>query len=253
MAAGRPNLLYGGELASIKEKMSSASEPAQPAVALVDFPQYLAWKNFEPGAKVVHATRFWQLAGPNNFVAGPANYLRTFQLQSINAEQVKLWSGETFFDRYGKPKPPSEREVSYPAKFSPPPNTLINQPRHLQLLSSFDVASNLAMGVQPTSVPIETGEDTIEVNGRRIATHWESASYQYDASVWTNLKNCRLVVKVWSSDAVPTGLVRKTQEKTCSPPFGAGQVPRFMEETYLHSFEGFTMAAADVSKPAAAK
>ncbi|HEX6949441.1 MAG TPA: hypothetical protein VF127_07560, partial [Nitrospira sp.] len=252
MAAGRPNLLYGGELASIKELTSSPPAPEKGAVALVDFPQYLAWKNFTAGAKVIHATRYWQMAGPNSFVAGPINYLRTYQLQSINTEQAKLWSGETFFDRYGKPKPPSEREEGYPAKFAPPPNALVNQSRHAQLLAVFSGVSNLAMGAQPTSVPIETGEEMIEVSGRRIATRWESASYQYDASVWTDEKNCRLVVKLWTSEAVPTGLVRKTEDKTCSP-VGSGQVPRFMVETYLQSFEGFTMAAADVLTPATAK
>ena len=246
LAAGRPNVLYGGELASIKDMMTSPPEPEKPAVALVDFPEYLAWKNFTAGAKVVHATRYWQMAGQNNFTAGPVNYLRTYQLQFINAERAKLWSGETFFDRSGRPKPPSEREEGYPAKFTPPPNALVNQPRHAQLLASFSAGSNLAMGAQPTSTPIETGEETIEVNGKRIATKWESASYQYDASVWTDQKNCRLVVKLWTSEAVPTGLVRKTEDKTCSPA-GAGQAPRFMVETYLQSFEGFTPAVADAT------
>ncbi len=42
-------------------------EPEKPAAALVDRPEYLAWKNFRPGAKVVYAARYWNLAASNKF------------------------------------------------------------------------------------------------------------------------------------------------------------------------------------------
>jgi hypothetical protein len=119
---------------------------------------------------------------------------------------------------------------------------LANQSRAAQLLTIFHQAGNLAMGVQPDTGPIETGEDTIEVNGARMATHWESATYAYDASVWPTFKNCRLVIKLWTSDTVPTGLVRKTEDRTC--PLGRDQLARVMVETYLQSFEGFTPVAS---------
>ena len=89
---------------------------------------------------------------------------------------------------------------------------------------------------------VTTGEETIELNGARIATQWESATYEYDASVWPTFKNCRLVIKLWTSAAVPTGLVRKTEDRTC--PLGGDQLARVMVETYLQSFEGFTLTAS---------
>lgn len=217
-------------------------ESAKPAVALVDRPEYLAWKNFAPGAKVVYAARYWNLADPNNFVAGPITSLKAYQLRVINAEGVRLWFSEAPTDRYGRPMPPNEWEETIAAQYDANADPSANQPRSAQLLTAFHQAGNLAMGVQPNSGPIETGEDTIEVNGARIATQWESATYEYDASVWPTFKHCRLAIKLWTSDAVPTGLVRKTEERTC--PLGRDQLARVMVETYLKSFEGFTPAAS---------
>jgi hypothetical protein len=216
-------------------------EPAMPAVALVDHPAYLAWKNFAPGAKVVYAARYWTLADSNNFLAGPITSLKAYQLRAINAESVRLWFSEAPTDRYGRPMPPNEWEETIAAQYDSNVDPSANQSRSAQLLTIFHQAGNLAMGVQPNTGPIETGEDTIEVNGARIATHWESATYEYEASVWPTFKNCRLVIKLWRSDTVPTGLVRKTEERTC--PLGRDQLARVMVETYLQSFEGFTPVA----------
>jgi hypothetical protein len=217
-------------------------EPAMPAVALVDHPAYLAWKNFAPGAKVVYAARYWTLADPNNFLAGPTTSLKAYQLRAINAESVRLWFSEAPTDRYGRPMPPNEWEETIAAQYDSNVDSSANQSRSAQLLTLFHQAGNLAMGVHPNTGPIETGEDTIEVNGARIATHWESATYEYEASVWPTFKNCRLVIKLWTSDTVPTGLVRKTEERTC--PLGRDQLARVMVETYLQSFEGFTPVAS---------
>jgi hypothetical protein len=221
---------------------ATAKSAAKPAVALVDRPEYLAWKNFGPGAKVVYAARYWNLAGPNNFVAGPITSLKAYQLRGINAEGVRLWFSEAPTDRYGRPMPPNEWEETIAAQYDSNVVPSANQSRSAQLLTVFHQAGNLAMGVQPKPRPIETGEDTVELNGARIATQWESATYEYDASVWPTFKNCRLVIKLWTSAALPTGLVRKTEERTC--PLGGDQLARVMVETYLQSFEGFTPAAS---------
>ncbi len=217
-------------------------EPATSTVALVDHPDYLAWKNFAPGAKVVYAARYWNLAGLNHFVAGPITSLKAYQLRAINAESVRLWFSQAPTDRYGRPMPPNEWEETISAQYDSNVDPLAKQSRSAQLLTVFHQAGNLAMGVQPHSGRIETGEDTIEVNGARIATHWESATYEYDTSVWPTFQNCRLVIKLWTSDAVPTGLVRKTEERTCPP--GGNEHVRIMVETYLQSFEGFTPVAS---------
>jgi hypothetical protein len=217
-------------------------EPAKPAVSLVDHPEYLAWKNYRPGTKVVYAARYWNLADPNTFVAGPITSLKAYQLRVINAEGVRLWFSEAPTDRYGRPMPPNEWEETIAAKYDSTNDPFANQSRSVQLLTIFHQAGNLEVGVHPDPRPIETGEDTIEVNGMRIATHWESATYAYDASVWPTFKNCRLVIKLWTSDAVPTGLVRKTEDRTC--PLGRDPLARVMVETYLQSFEGFTPVAS---------
>ena len=218
---------------------ATAKIAAKPAAALVDRPEYLVWKNFRPGAKVVYAARYWNLTGSNNFVAGPITSLYAYQLRVINAEGVRLWFSQAPTDRYGRPMPPNEWEETIAAQYDPNIDPSANQSRYVQLLTVFRQAGNLAMGVQPKPRPIETGKDTIELNGARIATQWESATYEYDASVWPTFKNCRLVIKLWTSAAVPTGLVRKTEERTC--PLGGDQLARVMVETYLQSFEGFTL------------
>jgi hypothetical protein len=234
LAAGRPNLMYGRELDSMKEILNAVPEPEQPGVALVDFPPYLAWKNFAPGARIVHAQRYWQVSpmgGPP--VRGPVNYLRGFQLQSITPEKARFWFSETMFDRYGKAKPPHEREEEYPAKFTPPPGYV---PEDLLAPSG-----NLGWGAEAASSSITSGEETIEINGKSFATRWQTKSYTYNETAGN--RGCSLVVKVWISDTVPKGLVKKLDDVTCPKP-GMGQVPRFMVETYLDSFEGFTPVAA---------
>ncbi|MBH0177122.1 MAG: hypothetical protein HP491_04480 [Nitrospira sp.] len=221
---------------------ATAKITAKAAVALVDSPEYRAWKNFAPGSKVVYAARYWNLAGPNKFVAGPITSLHAYQLRVINAEGVRLWFSQAPTDRYGRPMPPNEWEETIAAQYDSNVGPSANQSRSAQLLTIFHQAGNLAMGVKLNTGPIETGEDTIEVNGTRIATQWESTTYEYDTSVWPTFKNCRLVIKLWTSNTVPTGLVRKTEERTC--PLGGDQLPRVMVETYLQSFEGFTPAAS---------
>jgi len=220
----------------------TSPEPAKPAVALAHYPEYLAWKNFAPGAKVVYAARYWHLTGPNKFMAGPITALQAYQLQAINAESIRLWFSQAPTDRYGRPMPANEWEETIAATYNPNDDPLANQSRSAQLLTIFPSAGNLAMGAQPNTGPIETGEDAIEVNGKRMATHWESATYGYDVSAWPAFRNCRLVIKLWTSDAVPTGLVRKTEERTC--PSGGTEHSRVMVETYLQSFEGVTPVAS---------
>ena len=234
LAAGRPNLMYSGELNSMKELLNTPQEPEKPAVALMDFPAYLGWKNFTPGAKIVHAQRYWQVpraGGPA--VPGPVNYLRGFQLQAITPDQAKFWFSETMFDRNGRAKPPSEREEAYPAKFTPPPGYMADDP--------LAPGGNLGWGAEPASAPIASGEETIEINGKSFATRWQAKSYTYNETA--SNKGCSLVVKVWTNESVPTGLVKKLDDVTCSKPT-FGQAPRFMIETYLDSFEGFTPVAS---------
>jgi hypothetical protein len=106
------------------------------------------------------------------------------------------------------------------------------------------------MGAEPASAPIESGEETVEINGKRIATRWQFKSYRYNASFRED--HCSLIVKVWISESVPTGLVRKTEDKTC-PSVQNRPATRFIIETSLESLDGFTPAVADASKPVVTK
>ncbi|HVY04647.1 MAG TPA: hypothetical protein VHB46_01600 [Burkholderiales bacterium] len=241
-AAGRPNVTSGAELDSIKGMVNRAPD----AVAtLVDFPEYLAWKKFGAGARVTYAHRIWQPATPGSdrLVAGAVDNLKALQLQFIDAEKAKLWISSTLFDRAGKPKPPQEMEQGYPAKFAPrdPARFTTTEAASLQ------PASNLAMGSEPASTPVESGEETVEVNGRPIATRWQSKSYRFNASSGEEL--CSFVVKVWTSDEVPTWLIRKTEDKAC-PAIQNRRAVRYISETWLDSFDGFTPATAVSSRAA---
>jgi hypothetical protein len=253
MAAARPNLHYFGELETLRKVLDgSLTFDKSPAPeTLVDFPDYVAWKKFKPGAKVTYTTRLWRLQrnrqGVESFVPQVQHH-HSYQLQSINTEQAKLWHTITIYNAYGAPNPSTDRELFYPAKYAPRPNPkpvsgLARQSTH----GSPVPTSNFGYGSVQTSAPVESGEETVEINGKRIATRWKSASYDYgdDASY----QGCRLIVKEWTSDEVPTGLVRKTEDRTCpiSTPFGAAG--RFVVETYLDSFDGFTPAVPDPSKP----
>jgi len=157
--------------------------------------------------------------------------LRMTQMTSIMISDFHLPTD--LRDRYGKAKPPSEREETYPAKFTPPSGYVPVDP--------LAPSGNLGWGAEPASTPIESGEETIEIKGKSFVTRWQTKLYNYNETA--SNKGCSLVVKVWTSEAVPNGLVKKLDDVTCPKP-GFGQVPRFMIETYLDSFEGFTPVAS---------
>jgi hypothetical protein len=54
MTVERPNLNYAGELSMLKKVLdgSMTVEKPKPTGPLVDFPDYVAWKKFKPGAKI---------------------------------------------------------------------------------------------------------------------------------------------------------------------------------------------------------
>ena len=122
---------------------ATAKIAAKPAAALVDRPEYLVWKNFRPGAKVVYAARYWNLTVSNKFVAGPTTSLYAYQLRVINAEGVRLWFSQAPTDRYGRPMPPNEWEETIAAQYDPNIDPSANQSRYVQLLTVFRQAGNL--------------------------------------------------------------------------------------------------------------
>ena len=245
MAAERPNLNYFGELVMLKKVLDGSltfKKPPAPET-LVDFPEYLKWKKFAPGTKVSYATRLWQpdrlsYQSPvrSNRLIPEMQHHQAYQLQSINDEQAKLWFTETSHDRFGNVKPGRDTEIFYQAKAAKPAKPAPDAPAP---------AGYGGVGAKRTSAPIESGEETVQINGKPIATQWQSASYEYDGYY----DGCRVIVKVWTSDEVPTGLVRRTEDKTCTGAQYGASNGRFISETYLESFDGFTPAVPDPSKP----
>ena len=251
LAAERPNLIGPDELARLKQVLDGSlafKKPPSPDT-LVDFPAYVDWKRFKPGAKISHATRYWKQDRLSNQMPVRSNRLipqmqdhQAWQLQSINDEKAKLWFTQSSYDMFGHAKPAGDSEVSYPARYVPPaqPRPPANAPAP---------TSNAAWGATRTPAPVESGDEVVEVNGKRIATRWQSAAYGYDANGTD--KDCALAVKVWTSDEVPTGLIRRVEDKSCPPATGSPYGIRFVAETFLESFDGFTPATPDPSRPVA--
>ncbi|MEP6602059.1 MAG: hypothetical protein ABJB49_09665, partial [Nitrospirota bacterium] len=249
-AATKPQPHYEGDLDRIAGMMTGALAPDKPAERLVDYPAYRAWKGFTAGAKVTYASRVWQQEQPggSHMVPGRVTYRRTYTLRFLNAEQAQLWFTEISYDsRSGEAHPPHDTEIAYPAKVAS-----LGSPG-----ASAPVPGGLLPYAAPASAPLESGEETLEINGKSTATRWQSQAYSFrDSSPY---KECSLVVKVWTSDAVPSGLVRKTEDKTCpeTKNRAGGRLPasRFIEETFLESLDGSKTGVQDLepSRPAPAR
>src|SRR5258705_5130793 len=70
------------------------------------------------------------------------------------------------------------------------------------------------------AAPSESGQEILDINGRKISTRWQSTPLP---------GNCPGFTKTWTSDEVPGGLVRKREEIRCRSVQGS--------ETTLESFE----------------
>ncbi len=125
----------------------------------------------------------------------------------MNDEQARLWMTEIAYNYPDfRPTPPHDTEIAYPSKRpAPRPN--------------------------PSAAPaVESGQETLTVGGRQLATRWQSIS--------TSRGTCTSTTKVWISDEVPGGLVRKLQSMHCPPAGSRGQPLGRNNETLLESFQG---------------
>ncbi len=232
---GGPNLTSASEIGTLMEWLRHPPVEA-PVGPLADYPDYLEWKGFAAGAKVSYTERVWQRGRMGDqLVAGGPIYRYAYQLQSINDEGAKLWFTEINYGNYGQPRPGHDSELSYPAKFNLPLDgrtyeSRASIERSLAPQSSEDI-------VWPSPARIESGAEIVEIAGRKVATRWQSVSHTYKpGSVDQGVK---LMVKVWTSDAVPRGLVRRIEERVFPPqhyryPLGA----RFVKETFVDTLEG---------------
>lgn len=201
MAAGKPYPILNSELENLKSELNSAAREDEEADAEeVDDPDYMAWKEFAPGAKATYASRGLSQVNPGSdqFSPGQVSGRKTYLLQSVDDHQARLWFTEVAYDYpSGRAHPPRDTEIAYPAKMSEQENT----------------------------PPTASGKETLNIAGRSLATRWETIQrpgYGCDRTV---------IVTTWTSDEVPGGLVRRTEDNNCP-------TARLIRETILESFKG---------------
>ena len=167
-------------LTNFKESHPEWLTAARPAEVLVDSPKYLAWKKFPTGTKVTLEDRLLMETRPGTDQYNRSRISRTtFQLQSIDADRaVVTWDSTTWPMRGGETQ--SSDKLTYKAK---------ERPGTAQVPLGFAVSD----GMQTT-----TGEETLVINGKKIATWWECIASAKDPQTFT---------KTWRSDEVPGGLV----------------------------------------------
>jgi len=187
---------------------------APPSPAMVDSPEYLAWKKSSPGTKVVLETRLLSEVSP-----GTDQYRRnlisriTMQLDSVDEQRAVVTTTSTIFDRNGQSRQSGPDQLIYPAKKSPP-------------------------GAQDNSSTTTTGEETIVINGKKIATRWESVARANDPLAFT---------KTWRSDDVPGGLVHQLTQQHSEI---GGRPFRNITETIYAPFDGVMPVLGDATPPA---
>ena len=269
IVADKPMFGYRLELQDFLKTMNGPPPAPKPAEVLVDDPLYLGWKGFEAGAKASYATQIWVpdphvTPDPNKLLPGHFTERHTFTLRSITPDQALFWLTEIAYDADGSSSRPHDSEFAYPAKLRRPDPSAAPAssddapgpsrakrgmtrspsaratPQDIPLLNA--PAPDLIGYTNPSTAPNETGDEIVEIHGRRLATHWEAAHFTFKPN--SPYKDNTLTVKVWTSDAVPSGLVRKTQDRICPPGRGGG-IERYIKETWLESFEGTRAGVAD--------
>ena len=220
-ALNKPQLTYKGELEFLDAEMATPTvEVERPQVPQKDSPQYLAWKRFGPGANASYIDRILgQQPRQRELITSAVHARSRYLLRSIDADRVNLYQTIIAYDN------PSPRAPMVSGAAHPPRDTEIAYPAHVDATPSRDAAT-----------PLQSGDETLEIRGKKIATHWEAVQGGI-----VSRPNCGpIIVTTWTSDDVPGGLVRKTVDSAC--PYG-----RSVRETLLESFEA--TGSPDAVKP----
>ena len=230
MAAGKPEPTYMGDLKTLESVLNGSLSLDKPPEVLVDDPLYLAWKKFPPGAKVAYVERGLQpiRPGSNQLVAGQVKFRQSFRMDAINDEQAHLWHTEIVYDYpSGAAHQPRDTEIVYPAKVAQ------------RGTSAAAVSGRTRQATPSATAATGSGEETLEIGGKRIATHWQS--FSGPSAPWDNTPK---ITKIWTSDQIPTGLVRKTEAVD-------RQGTHWITETIIESVEGtgFNIATAPQGPP----
>jgi hypothetical protein len=157
-----------------------------PVEKLVDSPKYLAWKKFPAGTTVKYETRLLHEyePGTNQYTRSKISVI-TFRLESIDEKRAVVMVGSTVWHMNGGATNSPETKFVYPAKESP--------------------------GESQEAAPNESGEETVEISGKKYTTHWKSV-WQHNAAVATEL-DPQTFTKTWTSEDVPGGLVLTHQQE----------------------------------------
>ncbi len=197
--------------ANFRESQPAWLSGAMPAT--VDGPEYLAWKKFPPGTKVVLESRLLSEASP-----GTDQYTRTLisritmHLDSVDDTGAIVTATSTDFPRNGPPRQSEPDQLIYPARKSPEQ--------------------------RDNTWTTTTGEETLVINGKKIATKWESVARANDPMTFT---------KMWRSNEVPGGLVHRLAQQHTEI---GGKPYRTIREEIYAPIDGVMPVLGDATPPA---
>jgi len=195
---------------------------AKPAETLADNPQYLAWKKFPPGTTIAYVDRVLSESEPGSNMYTRSKTGRTsLRLDSIDDKQAVLTVNSTVYQMNGRASS-SERQINYQAKQPP--------------------------GLSGTTKPNESGQETLEISGKKIPAHWETA-FGILAGTFAQ-PDKENFVKTWTSDEVAGGLVLRNKQE--SREILQGKPYRNITQTILETVENVEPELGGGSKQAAA-
>jgi hypothetical protein len=201
-------VLDAGALANFRESAPDWMRVPLAADAFVDSPQYLTWKKFPPGSKARYEYDLLHeyQPGTNQYTKSKISTL-TFTLESIDGERAIVKVESTVSGKM--------------AGRNGPDTTSITQ----QIIKAKRPAAQNAPPNDPTFVKT-TGEETLVINGKKIAASWECVTRAGDPLTFT---------KTWTSAEVPGGLVRIQQQTHAQV---TDQTYRNIQQTILVSING---------------
>jgi hypothetical protein len=173
----------GASFADSRPDWMTASMPVE---KLVDSPKYLAWKKFPAGTTVKYETRLLHEyePGTNQYTRSKISVI-TFRLESIDEKRAVVMVGSTVWHMNGGATNSPETKFVYAAKERPEESK--------------------------EAKPNETGEEAVEISGKKYSTHWKSVWQKhmgYDAEL-----DPQTFTKTWTSEDVPGGLVLTHQQE----------------------------------------
>ncbi len=212
-------VLDAGALANFRESTPDWMKLPAPAGNLVDSPKYLAWKKFPTGSKASYDNSLL-----HEYQPGTNQYTRTkishdtLTLVSIDGERAIVKAESTLSGKIAGrtgPDTSSSDQLIFQAKQAAP-GAPVDDPSRI----------------------VTRGEETLTINGKKIATRWECVTRADDPMTFT---------KTWTSDDVPGGLVR-TQQQSHSQI--TGQTYRDIRQTLLAPIDGVDAQLGDATSSA---